>query len=81
MDITCVGSGSSGNAYIVKTSKHLFLLEAGVKYSKIMNALKYRIPDAVLLSHCHGDHSSHINYFAQKGIPILCSDGTAKGEG
>ena len=44
-----------------------------------MSAMEYRIPDAVFISHCHTDHSSHVHYFAQKGVPVLCSNGTAKG--
>ena len=55
-----IGSGSSGNAYILKAGDDVLLLELGCKYESIIEALNYKIGNVqgAIISHTHGDHLS-----------------------
>ena len=60
MNITVVGSSSSGNGYIINTDSGTLLIECGMKLTKTEEALKYDLSDVVglLVSHEHGDHAA-----------------------
>lgn len=42
-ELLCFGSGSSGNAYIIKCEKETLLLELGLSYREIIKNLNYEI--------------------------------------
>jgi len=75
--ITTLGSGSSGNAYIVEMSEVRFLIECGLRWTQILKGLNFKLPDFCLISHEHGDHCQSVRNVYQSGIPIFCSGGTA----
>lgn len=51
-----IGSSSSGNTYLLETSKETLILDLGCKWSEIMEGLNYKIADVVgvLVTHSHG---------------------------
>ena len=69
--ITCIGTGSTGNAYAVEDSAgHTLLLDCGISYKNVLK--KFRKPiDAVLVTHKHGDHAGHIDEFTKRGIMVI----------
>lgn len=50
-----IGSGSSGNAYIIDTLQRSMLLECGMPWPRVLNAFDYKIERlvAVLCTHGH----------------------------
>lgn len=56
MFMKVVGSGSSGNAYILENNGQTLLLDCGCKWKDILKAMNYNIIDCVgcLLTHEHG---------------------------
>lgn len=81
MVIKTISSGSHGNAYSVKTPSMHLLIECGIRWTKIIKGLNFEIPDYCIISHEHGDHAKAALVVAKKGIPIICSHGTAKAIG
>ena len=78
MNITCIATGSTGNSFLVETGKHRLLMEAGVSYAKTMEKIGFELPDAVTVTHNHADHAKYALAFATKGVPMICSNGTAE---
>ena len=78
MIIKVLGSSSSGNCYLIKTSKECLILECGIQFKKILNALDYKISNVAgcLISHEHADHSKSAAELAKAGIDIYSSAGT-----
>lgn len=76
--IKIIGSSSKGNSYLLKTSEEILLLECGVNYKKILEALNHDISKVVgcLVTHEHKDHSGYAKHIAEKGINVYASKGT-----
>lgn len=57
-----LGSGSSGNSYILECNGEILLLELGLPWGDILQGLDYNISNVVgcLVSHIHRDHSMSI---------------------
>lgn len=51
-----LGSGSSGNAYILECENESLLLECGISWDKILKGLNYKLLNVVgvCVSHAHG---------------------------
>ena len=84
MKIECLGSGSSGNCYILTFSNgDIIILEAGVPYKEIKKALGYRLMNVkfVLITHEHGDHSKAVKDMIKDGLTIYASLGTLEALG
>jgi phosphoribosyl 1,2-cyclic phosphodiesterase len=79
MQIKVIGTGSSGNSYILSNAGRSLLLDAGVKIKQIKAALDFDIStlDAALITHEHQDHAQAVPDLVRTGIPIYLSDGTA----
>lgn len=70
LEITVLGSGSSGNATLVRSQETSVLIDAGFSLRQItlrMDSCGWHPSklDAILISHEHGDHS--------KGLRVLCA--------
>ena len=54
--IITIGSGSSGNAYILECESETLLLELGVSWKDIVKALNFNLSKVVgvCVSHAHG---------------------------
>ena len=71
-----IGSGSSGNAYVLRANTgEMLAIEAGVKSDLIEQGIDFRPSDvaAALVSHQHGDHACSLSYFIKNGIPTYAS--------
>lgn len=78
LNFEVLGSSSSGNCYLIRTSKETLLLECGVKYKQMIEALNFNLNSVVgcIITHEHGDHSKSINEVIKAGINVYGSAGT-----
>lgn len=84
MIIDCLGSGSTGNSYILEfNSGDVIVLDAGVPYKEIKKALGMRRTKlrGVFITHEHGDHSKAVKDMIKDGVHIYTSSGTAEALG
>lgn len=80
LDIQAYSSGSHGNCYRVSDNTTPLLLECGIRYRKIQEALNFQVSalGGVLISHEHGDHSKACEKLMRAGIDCYMSQGTAE---
>lgn len=73
MILRCIGSGSSGNSYILEASDGVLLIEAGISFAKVKKALRFQLKrvSGCLISHQHKDHSKYMREVIDAGIPTL----------
>jgi phosphoribosyl 1,2-cyclic phosphodiesterase len=79
MLLKVLGSSSSGNSYLLKSSSgEVLMLEAGIKISEIKKALDFDISKIAgcILSHSHGDHARYAQEITKSGIDLYTSEGT-----
>lgn len=78
MRLKVLGSSSLGNCYILQGENEKLIIEAGVKYSDILQGIDFKVKDVVgcLISHEHGDHAKSVQKLASAGIDIYSSEGT-----
>lgn len=73
MILSCLGSGSSGNCYLLKDSKgKMLILDAGIPIMKIKQGCEWNVSDIAgcIVTHAHGDHSKAIGDLEIMGIPV-----------
>lgn len=53
-ELQVIGSGSSGNAYILQCNNETLLIELGVPWKDVLKSLNYKIEDVAgcIVSHC-----------------------------
>ncbi len=78
MKLIVVGSGSGGNCYILETATESLIIEAGVRFDKVKNALQWNLRKVVgcLVTHEHGDHCKAVTQVMGAGIAVYASPGT-----
>ena len=78
MELTVLGSGSEGNAYVLQNAGEALLLEAGIPFKKVLAALGNNVKKVVgcLITHEHGDHAGRINEVLNYVVPVYASKGT-----
>lgn len=78
MQLRCLGSGSSGNCYLLENDRECLVLEAGLPLKEVKIAIDFDISKiaGVLITHEHGDHFGYIKDYLSVGIPIKASGGT-----
>ena len=78
MNLKVISTGSKGNAYILENESEALLIECGVRFSNIKEALNFNFEKVVgcILTHEHGDHSKAINEVMSAGIAVFSSEGT-----
>lgn len=81
--IKVIATGSSGNAYIIKTKEEILLLELGINFKKIKLDADFEFNKVVgvLVTHEHGDHSKGVADAVNCGIDIYMSKGTKESIG
>lgn len=74
-----IASSSAGNAYLVSDGYTQLLIEAGLRFSEIQRALKFKVSSIAgcLITHEHGDHSKASKDLMQAGVNVYMSQGTA----
>lgn len=67
LTMTILGSGSTGNGYILNVGDESLILECGVQAEKALKALDYDISNVkgVLVTHTHADHAKYIHKYAE----------------
>lgn len=80
MDIQTIGSGSSGNSYKISDGQTAILLEAGIKFQKVQQALQFKTRQikGVLVTHEHGDHAKYVVDYLLNGLNVYMTAGTKK---
>lgn len=80
IDIKVIGSGSSGNCYLVNINNTKILLEAGLPFKKIQQAMKFKLRDieACLITHEHMDHAKSVKDLMKAGVHCYMTKGTAE---
>jgi phosphoribosyl 1,2-cyclic phosphodiesterase len=81
MQIVSLGSGSSGNAFLVITKRSNVLIDCGVPVRACLSALAHHNVagrlDAVIVSHEHVDHVRSVPSITRRhDLPLVATDGT-----
>lgn len=78
MNLDVLGSSSKGNAYLLKTSDEILLIECGVHIKQIKKALNFDLRKVVgcVLTHEHSDHTKAVDEIISAGIEVFASEGT-----
>lgn len=78
MTLRIVGSGSSGNCYILENDSEALIIELGVRFEEVKKALNYNLSKVVgcIVSHEHGDHAKYINEAVKCGLNVYATQGT-----
>lgn len=79
MKLHVIASGSDQNAYVLDTPDGQLLLECGVRYPRIQQALDFDFSRLVgcLVTHEHQDHARSVRDVCKAGIGVYMSAGTA----
>ncbi len=79
MELLVLGTGSSGNAYLLQAGGSALLLEAGLPIRQIIRSIPdWRLVKGCLITHEHGDHAKSAEAVAQMGVKTYMSAGTAE---
>lgn len=80
MELIVIGTGSKGNAYILRNKEEALLIEAGVNIKEIKKSLDFDYSKVVgcIVTHEHMDHSTSIWEVMKLGIDVYASSGTLK---
>jgi phosphoribosyl 1,2-cyclic phosphodiesterase len=83
LEVTSIGSGSSGNALLLRTAGAVLLVDCGVGIRRLLRAfdaigLSMADVDALLISHEHSDHIRELPRFLVQGTPVLSTRGSAR---
>ena len=83
MILHTIGSGSSGNCYLLIGEKEILILEAGMPFKQLLSIVSFDLSKVVgcLISHEHGDHASKAKEYLSYGIECYSSIGTANALG
>lgn len=73
MKLKIIGSGSSGNCYILESDTEALIIEAGLPFLEVKKALNFNVRKivGVVASHCHGDHAKYVAEYEKAGIPVF----------
>ena len=78
--LICLGSGSSGNCYLLESDTECLVIEAGISFMEVKKALDFNIRKivGVVATHCHQDHCKFVPEYEKSGIkvfkPYICED-------
>ena len=81
MKLKILGTGSSGNCYVLNDKNNNLLLECGLPIKDILVGLNFNITnlDGILITHHHIDHSKSASDWQKRGIKTIRPfDGTHK---
>ncbi len=76
MFVTSLASGSSGNSTLICTERTCILVDLGISFRKLQNALAYKMVgidriNALFITHGHTDHASGVHVFKNSTtIPV-----------
>ena len=73
MRLSCLGSGSSGNCFVLEADGQVILLDAGVKFNKIIACKRIKSFKSIagaLVTHEHRDHSASVPELLKAGVEV-----------
>ena len=72
MELKVLGSGSTGNCYILQNESEALIIEAGLPFFEVKKALNFNVLKivGVVASHSHGDHAQYIKEYEKAGIAV-----------
>lgn len=73
MKLTCLGSSSAGNCYLLTSnSGETLILDCGIPIKEIKKGLNWNVKDVVgaICTHSHQDHSKSVKDLNNMGIPV-----------
>lgn len=78
MELTVIGSSSSGNSYVIQNNNEAIVIECGVSLMDVKKAVDFNVSKIVcaLCSHSHNDHSKYVNDFLDARIMVCYSKET-----
>ena len=76
LEFLCLGSGSSGNCYLLGRGNEYVMIECGLPYRTIVSKMAdHNITidniKALVVSHSHNDHALAVSDFESLGIPVF----------
>jgi Metal-dependent hydrolases of the beta-lactamase superfamily I len=76
MRLRVLGSSSKGNCYLLYNDSEVLVIEAGVKFSAIKEALNFDFSKVVgvLCTHEHKDHALSVKDFLEAGINVIAPE-------
>jgi phosphoribosyl 1,2-cyclic phosphodiesterase len=83
MKLKVIASGSSGNAYLLANDQEALLIECGIRFLKIKEALNFNLRPVVgcIVTHEHQDHCAGVKDAIKAGIYVYASAGTHEAMG
>lgn len=80
MELKILGSSSAGNCYVFDNGKEALVVECGISFNKVKEAVNFDISRIVgaIVSHEHGDHAKMVGKFLDARVPVYMSSGTAE---
>lgn len=78
MELKVIGTGSKGNAYLLENGQEALLIECGVNFKAIKQALDFNLGKLVgcIMTHEHGDHAKSVKEVLAGGIVVWATEGT-----
>lgn len=76
MKLKTLGTGSSGNCYLLKPEKgQSLIIDCGVNFKKVKEAMEFDLSSicGAIQTHSHGDHSKFTKDFVNAGINVYMS--------
>ena len=72
MKIHIIGSGSTGNGYIIESNGKKLIVELGCNFKEVLKAVEYDLSSVAgaLCTHRHFDHSAYIPKALEYQIPV-----------
>lgn len=82
MQLKVIGSNSSGNGYLLVSANETLLIECGVHFKLIKQALNFNLRNvSAIVSHSHGDHAVSIKDVLNAGIYVYAGIETLTAKG
>lgn len=83
MRLKVIGSGSAGNSYVVYNDTETLIIECGVRFQLIKQALNFNLHNVsgCLITHSHQDHCKGVKDVLSAGIDVYCLPETAEAFG
>lgn len=80
MRLKVIGSSSAGNAYLLENDTEALLIECGVRFMEIKQAINFNIRkiSGCILTHNHNDHCKAAKEVIAAGIDLYATVGTLK---
>ena len=79
MKFKVLGSGSSGNGYLLtSTDSETLVIEAGVRLGDVLKEVPYKDIAGLIVSHTHGDHAGFLDEYLYRRVTTYIHDESLK---